>query len=131
MKMRMRIILIVLFINSLDCFSQNSAQGNYLAITPYSVSFFKLKKSHKVKWYRRGCTDHEKLQIGTWSQKNDTVQIEINNKIDHFILSDESLCHIDKDGKPTPIEYGIRKTRIKTRLGVFIKAEKVRKSSPE
>ena len=112
---------------SFICFGQQSAKGNYLMVSPWSISYIKLKKNNSVKWYIKGCTERGTVQYGDWKRKGDTVIVKLDAKTTKFLIIDNTLCHIKENGEITEKEYGIDKTLIQTKWRARLMARRIRK----
>lgn len=127
----MKLLITIFLIFPFFCLGQQSAKGNYLMISPWTISFIKLKKNNSVKWYKESCTERGTRQLGEWKQKGDIVLIELDDKITEFLIIKNALCPIKENGGVTELEYGIDKTRIQTNWRVKLRAKRIRKLSYE
>lgn len=123
----MRPITIIFLCVLTNCSAQKNAKGNYLMINPWTISFIELNSKNEVEWYTKGCTNEGTTQLGSWTQKADTIQIELKNKLTSFVLVEGKLCSIDTAGVTTELEHGIPQTNIQTKWRVHLKARRVRK----
>lgn len=123
--MKLSLILVLLF--PIICIGQAETIGNYLGISPWSISFIKLKKNNRAEKYTEGCTNKGTTSVGTWKQIGDTIVVDIENRTVKFLLVKETLCSIEDDGV-TEVQYGLSKTRINSIWGIRKKARRLRKS---
>lgn len=118
----MKHILIVFLLSTIFYLGQKSAKGNYLAIDQWGISFIELKNHNKIEWYTSGCKDRGTDKIGSWIQKGDSIEIDINNDVNTFIIMNNSLCYLDDEGKlKSNMEF---KKQLSEQSGEFTKKRK-------
>lgn len=107
------ILVCFLFLSSLS-FSQEYAQGNWLSILYWSCNYTKLKKNGKVVQFTADCKDRGTRRSGTWIQTGDTVYINTEKRNSTFLLQDDKLCWVDKNGEANESKYGIARSKVKS-----------------
>lgn len=125
----MRCVLMLLLLMTSCTFAvraQDRAKGNYLVVTPWTVSFLRLGKDQKARWFVRSCTYQEEEVTGSWIQSGDTVVVRVEDNSTKFLLKEGRLCAL-LDGAMISTSSGMKRTFIRSLWHAQLRAKRLRR----